>query len=187
MVGLRAIRFIVFVFWFAIFAFGVLSAVQTEWPNVGLAALGWILVGVVFAIVNNAVESSERDRTAVLLDDLPMLIAMGDWAAALARTEHANNLTRTSVKATGSASGMLGPRVSTLMLHSLMLGANGRVTEALTAADAGAKLLSRVKNPTNTAQDLQATIADLQQGLQLRAGSTADVVAYCRSMASADL
>ena len=179
---LRAVRFLCGMFAMGAFFVGAVSLFQGEWGRFGLSVLAWFVAMLVFVVAQNGIERAERADVAVLLIGVESLLARGDWQGALSRTTEATRILEKSVKAVGKRSDQVGPLASALVTHSLMLGGNGDVEGAQSAASRAIRLLERLPNRTPLAGEILANARDFEDGLRSCNGSQAAVVQLYRSM-----
>jgi hypothetical protein len=140
MATLKAIRFLVGLVWVGIFFWGVVSLFQGQWLALVIAVVLWIIVAFVFMSLHNSLQRLEISHVSELAQAIGFQTAVGDWAGALSHSQRTVQILGSSSRRDNSAN-MAGPLALAMLNHGLLLGANGRVAEAMSAIERAAPAL----------------------------------------------
>lgn len=132
MTGLKVAREIVGLSWVGVFIWGVVSLVQLNWVSVAIAVVVFGVLGLVFMSVHTRLQRAELMAAFSLVDSVAMAARLGAWPEGLELSTKAVNILEKSLKR-DNGENMALPLATVLLLHSLMLGANGETQDAQSA------------------------------------------------------
>lgn len=130
MVGLKVIRHFVGLLWIGAFVWGVVSLFRGDWAGVGICALLWVVLGLVFGGLHRSLERTEFQAAIGYLSDVSLAVALGDWESALDSSSKSVRVMESSFTRDRGQLHMAGPFAITLCGHAVLLGAVGRPGEA---------------------------------------------------------
>lgn len=132
MTGLKVAREIVGLTWIGVFIWGVVSLVQLNWVSVAIAVVVFGVLGLVFMSVHTRLQRAELMAVLSLVDSVAMAARMDAWPEGLELSTKAVTILEKSFRR-DNGENMAQPFATVLLMHSLMLGANGKTPEAQSA------------------------------------------------------
>lgn len=135
MAGMKVLRNIVGLPWIGVFIWGIVSLFRGDWAGFGIAAVLWVVLGIIFGVVHSALQRAEVQTASAHMSDIALAVSFGDWASALDSSSRSVRIMESSFTRDRGQKEMAGPLAITLVGHAVLLGAVGRREEANDALD----------------------------------------------------